>query len=155
MYVCIYVYVYIYIGFTRPAMLLCRPTRAAALGHIPALIYLVSLYLLFFLFLSILQMIQLTPYKLSFFSVDRYFHKAMSPGPLLLCRPKRTTVLGHIPALLCLAVSSYLSYFYVVLQLDRWISILLSEGGDSSCGHLWCCSCRVLCGVVLVVCLCV
>jgi len=35
------------------------------------------------------------------------------------------------------------------------IRSLLSEVGGSSCGRLWCCSCRVLCGVVLVVCLCV
>jgi len=47
-------------------------------------------------------------------------------------------------------------------QCGRWYALslrhlrsLLSWGGGSSCSRLWCCSCRVLCGVVLVVCLCV
>ena len=49
-------------------------------------------------------------------------------------------------------------------RLRRWyappprhLRSLLSAGGggESSCGRLWCCSCRVVCCVVLVVCLCV
>jgi len=46
-----------------------------------------------------------------------------------------------------------LTHSTLIYKLCVPTSIVVSEGGGFVCSRLWCCSCRVLCGVVLVVCL--
>jgi len=60
----------------------------------------------------------------------------------------------HDPLLL-LPTPIYIKLYFWSSELNPFTIFSLSAGGGSSCGRLWCCSCRVLCGVVLVVCLCV
>jgi len=52
----------------------------------------------------------------------------------------------------------FYAYMYITMYMHVYytcICVSLSAGGGgSSCGRLWCCSCRVVCCVVLAVCVC-